>query len=446
MEMIRDVIVNLLENLGSRREIDHYLREFTSVEATKFAVIKVGGGILRDSIGDLASSLAFLRRVGLFPIVVHGAGPQIDEALRNEGIASPIIDGLRVTDESTLRVARRVLQRESLKLVDALEERGVRARPLGSAVFEAAPLDQDKYGFVGKVTNVDVEPIRAAIRTGHLPILTCLGETGSGQILNINADVAARELATTIRPYKIIFLTPTGGLLDDQGKVIPAVNIEDDADQLLDEPWVSGGMALKLREILALLEQLPPTSSVAITSPTHLARELFTHRGHGTLIRRGVRITTASTLDELDVDRLGTCVASAFDRPLKDGYFEGLDPELLLVGGDYESAAIIHKDDPAPYLDKFAVNARAQGIGLGASLWRRIRETLPCLYWRARPDNPITPWYFLRADGMHRTPEWIVFWYGLSDADVIERCVRKALNREETLALTPSVHVEAARV
>ena len=110
MTETHDVIVRLLRNLGSSREVEQYLKQFAAVDSQKFAVIKVGGGIIRDQLDDLASALTFLAKVGLFPIVVHGAGPQLDAALTAEGIESHRVDGMRVTDEATMNVARRVFQ------------------------------------------------------------------------------------------------------------------------------------------------------------------------------------------------------------------------------------------------------------------------------------------------------------------------------------------------
>ena len=141
METLQDVLTNLLRNLASRREIDQYLREFTDVDSTKFAVIKVGGGILRDARDELASALAFLRRVGLYPIVVHGAGPQINAALDAAGISTTTVDGMRVTTPEVLAIVRKVLHRENLALVETLERCDTRARPITSGVFQAATMD-----------------------------------------------------------------------------------------------------------------------------------------------------------------------------------------------------------------------------------------------------------------------------------------------------------------
>lgn len=101
---------------------------------------------------------------------------------------------------------------ENLRLVGALEKLGTRARPITSGVFTADYLNQEKYGLVGKITKIDKRPIEESIRAGALPILTSLAETPDGQILNVNADVAAGELAKELEPMKIVFLNEKGGL------------------------------------------------------------------------------------------------------------------------------------------------------------------------------------------------------------------------------------------
>lgn len=441
MDTSHDIIVNLLHNLGSRREIDQYLASFTGVDSARFAVIKVGGGILTQQLDELASALAFLKRIGLCPVVIHGAGPQLSTALEAQGVQSEWIKGQRVTTPVVLSAARKIFQQEGAKLADALDRNGVRARPITSGVFRAQPSSINGLGLVGEIDSVNVDLIRATIESGHLPIVSSLGESDTGQILNVNADIAARELALALRPRKIVFLTPTGGLLDDKGAVIPAINLEEDFDRLMREPWVHGGMALKLEEIKRLLDQLPEHTSVSITSPEHLAKELFTHKGMGTLIRRGVSVRLFDSIDDLDRDRLRTMIESSFGRTLREDYFESRDIDRVLVAGDYVAGAVLTRADgiDLPYLDKFAVSAQAQGVGLGASLWARLMETAPRLFWRARQRNPINPWYFERADGTIRRGAWIIFWRGIDSRHEIERCVRYAEAQPDSFAPAPRV-------
>lgn len=433
MEDTRNTIVRLLSNIGSRREVEQYLKRFSSVDSHRFAVVKVGGTILRDDLDNLVSSLSFLYRVGLYPIVIHGGGVQLNEALADEGIGTTRVDGMRVTSPEVLEVAQKVFQRENWRLVEALEEMGTRARPIPTGVFEATMLDEQRFGLVGEVSSVDLDPIRSSIRSGHLPILSSLGQTSGGQILNINADVAANKLALRIEPFKIIFLTGTGGLLDNYGRVIASVNLVEDYDFLMDQDWVEGGMRLKIRQINALLDELPLSSSVSITNPEHLAKELFTHKGSGTLVRRGERIVRHDGMQDIDQRRIAELIASCFGRELTDDYFDKKPFYRTYVSDSYRATAILTEEGGIPYLDKIGVTEEAQGEGLGGSIWLRIKQENPRLFWRSRVENPINGWYFDEAQGSFRQGRWVVFWYGMDDFDQMKKCVDMALQMPETL-------------
>jgi len=289
-KQLRSTIVRLLSNMGSAKEIQQYLKRFSQLDAARFAVVKVGGAVLRDDLDNLVSSLAFLQQVGLTPIVIHGAGPQLDAELARQGIEKRLVDGLRVTSPEALATVRRVTQSENLSLVEALQNIDARATSIVGGVFEAQFLDAGKYQLVGKVSNVNLAPIEASLKASSIPVIASLGETTGGQILNINADFAANELVRVLQPYKIIFLTSTGGLLDGAGKVIDSINLSTEYEHLMAQPWINGGMRVKIEQIKDLLDKLPLTSSVSITRPTDLANELFTHRGSGTLVRRGERV------------------------------------------------------------------------------------------------------------------------------------------------------------
>jgi acetylglutamate synthase len=175
-------------------------------------------------------------------------------------------------------------------------------------------------------------------------------------------------LALSIKPEKIVFLTPTGGLLDETGSVIPAVNLAEDYERLIREHWVTGGMAVKLREIEQLLSGLPRTSSVSITTPEHLAAELFTDTDSGTLAHRGETIDIHSDLANLDRRSLHALLERAFGRTVMPSYLDDLDPLRIYITADYSAVAIVTEELGMPYLDKFAVTAESQGLGLGASL------------------------------------------------------------------------------
>ncbi|MBT8136813.1 MAG: acetylglutamate kinase [Gammaproteobacteria bacterium] len=430
---VRSVISRLLDNIGSEKEIQQYLRRYSDLDANQFAVIKIGGSTLQTDLDELTSALIFLQQVGLTPIVVHGAGPQLNAALAERGIDSEIRDGLRVTSPAVLNTARQVFMRENLALVKALRDAGTNAVSITSGVFETELLDRGKYGMVGKINKVHPELLRHSLEGHVLPVLSPLGETADGQIVNVNADVATQALVRTVKPLKIVFLTGTGGILNADGRIIPSINLVTEYERLISQDWLHSGMRLKIEQINDLLRDLPPTSSVSITRPALLARELFTHRGSGTFVRLGERLEAHQDWDTVDVPKLRELVESSFGRRLVDDYMEQTRLTAAYISDCYRAAAIIVRGGPVPRLDKFVVTDKARGEGLGSALWRRLRTEHPQLFWRARPDNPINRFYFEHSDGCIKGEQWNVYWYGLKDMGAIGRCVDHAMAAGETL-------------
>lgn len=107
-DVTRSVIVQLLQNIGSKKEVEQYLRYYSSIDTSRFAVIKVGGGILLEEMDTLVSSVSFLFDCGLTPVIIHGAGPQLNDSLKAKGVVSDYIGGMRITTPEILRTARQV--------------------------------------------------------------------------------------------------------------------------------------------------------------------------------------------------------------------------------------------------------------------------------------------------------------------------------------------------
>lgn len=126
----RSTVIQLLSSIGSKREVQQYLSHFNSVSSNQFAVIKVGGAIITDHMNALVSALAFLYQIGLFPVVVHGAGPQLNKILEASGVEPQFEGGIRITDGKTLGIARSLFLQENLKLVESLEELGKLCAPV----------------------------------------------------------------------------------------------------------------------------------------------------------------------------------------------------------------------------------------------------------------------------------------------------------------------------
>ena len=429
----RQTIIRLLSSMASAKEISQYVKRFSQLDAKRFAVVKVGGAVLRDDLDALTSSLTFLQEVGLTPIVVHGAGPQLDEEMTAAGITKQTVDGLRVTTPEVLAIVRKVFLQQNLALVEALQQGGARATSIVSGVFEAEYKDQATYGLVGDVSRINQSPIEASLKAGSIPVIASMGETVGGQILNINADFAANELVQVLQPYKIIFLTGTGGLLDAEGRVIDSINLSTEYDELMAQPWINGGMRVKIEQIKTLLDTLPLSSSVSITKPAELAKELFTHKGSGTLVRRGERVLRFDSWGGVDLQRMRTLIESSFGRTLTADYFERTKPYRIYISENYRTALILTQEEGFAYLDKFAVLDDAQGEGLGRAVWHVMREENPKLFWRSRHNNQVNIFYYAESDGCYKQEKWKVFWYGIESFADIERCVNHCSTRIPTL-------------
>jgi acetylglutamate kinase len=165
----------------------------------------------------------------------------------------------------------------------------------------------------------------------------------------------------------------------------------------------------------------------------NLARELFTHRGAGTLIRKGEAILEYAEFNAETRRRTAELLQLSFGRQLKPGYFEQLPVECVLASESYGAMAIVLKGvDGVPYLDKFAVTPEAQGAGFGAAVWQALVQRCPRFYWRSRVDNPVTQWYYEQADASYTQDNWVAFSKGIHDFDQIRRCKKDSLKRAES--------------
>ncbi|EDO14539.1 hypothetical protein Kpol_259p2 [Vanderwaltozyma polyspora DSM 70294] len=429
----RATVIQLLNNISTKREVEQYLKYFTSVSQQQFAVIKVGGAIISDNLKELASSLAFLYHVGLYPIVLHGTGPQVNEKLESKGIEPDYIDGIRITDEATMSVVRECFLEQNLKLVTALEQLGVRARPITSGVFTANYLDKTKYKLVGDITNVTKDAIEASIKAGALPILTSLAETPSGQMLNVNADVAAGELARVFEPLKIVYLNEKGGIINGETKEkISIINLDEEYNELMKQSWVKYGTKLKIKEIKELLDFLPRSSSVAIINVHDLQKELFTNSGAGTMIRRGYKLSKKTSLDEIEniqtlKDTLKKDKYLAATSENIDIYLESLkDSKFTLISDEpLEAIAIVKDSGIVPTLDKFICSKSAWLNKVSDNVFNALTREFSCLQWVTDEHDPNVSWHFSKCQGSYLKNGKILFWYGVSDLNTVSEIIAK---------------------
>jgi acetylglutamate kinase len=197
-----------------------YIQRFRS----QIFVVKYGGSFMDSPDPEerhrVARDIVFLEAVGINPVVVHGGGKAITRALEESGVKSQFVHGYRVTDEASAEIVDRVLSREiNPEIVSAIAEFGGKARGLaGPEIFKCrkfSPETDVDLGFVGEVSEVNVEPLRECIRRSVTPVIspTALGE--DGKVYNCNADIAAAKTAIALKARRLVFMSDVPGLLRD---------------------------------------------------------------------------------------------------------------------------------------------------------------------------------------------------------------------------------------
>jgi acetylglutamate kinase len=253
----------------------------------KTLVIKLGGSTLEHQ-RDVLQDIIWLRALGANPVLVHGGGPYINEWLTKLNIPTHFEQGLRVTDAQTLEVVRMVLLGQvNQGLVSMAAQMGGKAIGLsgtdGSMV--RAHIADERLGLVGEIEAVDPAPVQVLIDQGYIPVVAPLGEGPDGTCLNINADLVAAHLAGALNAEKLIFLSNVVGICRQDGSLISELT-EKEANQLIHDGVINGGMIPKVSACLDALRAVPRVHIVDGREPHILLRELFTDQGAGTMIVR----------------------------------------------------------------------------------------------------------------------------------------------------------------
>jgi len=249
-------------------------------------VIKVGGNAIDSARDETLLDVVLLRYVGMQPVIVHGGGPEITAMSERLGIKSEFKDGLRITDDKTMEVVKMVLTgKVGPDLVATIHKLGGQAVGMSGEdgpTIIAEPLDES-MGFVGRVTQVNKEPITALLARGYIPVIASIGLGYDGHAYNINADTVAAEIAVALGAAKVILLTDVAGVLGVDGDVVPVLS-KDDAKRRIETGQVTGGMIPKLQACLRALDGVPLAHIVDGRTKHALLLELFTEAGIGTMV------------------------------------------------------------------------------------------------------------------------------------------------------------------
>ena len=270
-----------------------WLREFHG----RIVVVKFGGNAMVDEQLQLAfaQDMAYLRFVGIKPVVVHGGGPQITARLAEIGIESEFRAGMRYTDEKTMMVVRDVLRNQiSKNLADLIEESGAQTVVLSGeddSLFRAVRVKghtsegEVDLGLVGEVKTVNPRAVLQALDQGKVPVISSVAPSNSGQLLNVNADLAASALAIALGADKLMVLTDVPGLYANWPEIdslLSEISVEELTELM---PKLETGMIPKMEACLRAVQGgVPKAHIIDGRQPHSILLEIFTKAGVGTQV------------------------------------------------------------------------------------------------------------------------------------------------------------------
>jgi acetylglutamate kinase len=303
------VIFNMVKK-NNRKELDPltkaqvlsqalpYMRQYSE----KIIVIKYGGhAMVNEHLASIfATDVVLLKQVGIHPIIVHGGGPQIGDALKKKKIKTTFIDGLRVTDKATVKIVEKVLckdiNKEITKSIRAAggqaiglsgkEENIIKARKLQISISNRTGLESKNFdlGFVGKPSNINRRFLKKLISSNKIPVIAPIGLDENQDTYNINADTAAGAIASALGATRFLLLTDVAGVIGPKGNLVENIK-SSAAKKLISKGTITGGMIPKIQTCLDAVKGNVEASVILDGRVPHaILLELFTEHGVGTLI------------------------------------------------------------------------------------------------------------------------------------------------------------------
>lgn len=266
-----------------------YIRRFSGCTM----VIKYGGNAMTDDYlkAQFAKDIVLLKLVGIHPVIVHGGGPQINEMLQKIGKENQFIQGMRVTDGETMNIVEMVLggcvNKEIASLLNLYGGHAVGITGRDNHFIKAKKLlleNQTDIGQVGEIESIDTQLIEQMVQQGYIPVVAPIGVGKNGEAFNINADVVAGKLAECLKAEKLIMLTNTQGVLDENNQLINKLTPAD-IDRLINTGTLQGGMLPKINSTLqAAFNGVSDIHIIDGRVPHAILLEIFTDQGVGTMI------------------------------------------------------------------------------------------------------------------------------------------------------------------
>ncbi|MBP3370360.1 MAG: acetylglutamate kinase [Clostridia bacterium] len=268
-----------------------YIQKYTN----KIIVVKYGGNaMINDELKEaVMGDIVLLSLIGIKVVLVHGGGPEITDMLTRVGKESKFVDGLRVTDKETVEIVQMVLAGKINKnLVNLLQSKGGKA--IGLCGIDGhmikAEMKKKELGYVGEITDVDVQPILDVLEKGYIPVVSTVGYDDEGNSYNINADTAAARIAGQLKCESFISMTDIAGILrdkNDPSTLISKIYVSE-APQLIAEGIISGGMIPKIECCIeAIRRGVKKVFVIDGRIPHAILIETLTDEGIGTMFVTG---------------------------------------------------------------------------------------------------------------------------------------------------------------
>jgi len=263
-----------------------YIQKFSG----KIVVIKYGGSAMKENKlrQNFARDVALMRQIGIFPVLVHGGGPQIERNLKKSNIKSVFIDGLRKTDANSIKTIVKTLREVNGDIAELIKTWGARTKTFNDIRESILICKKIKtkidLGFVGDITKVDGSLIKKNIFSGKIPVIAPIGRDRFGMHYNINADHVACKVAEKLKAEKIIMMTDVKGVLTNTGKKISEMDIKK-AKKIA--KTMKGGMLPKLSSVIKSLESGVKSAHIVDGRVPHAVLvEILTDKGVGTWITK----------------------------------------------------------------------------------------------------------------------------------------------------------------
>ena len=266
------------------------VKKYTTKYSNDIIVIKCGGSVLleKNLFNQFIEDISVINKLGLSVVVVHGGGKNIQKKLDEHNLKSAFIDGLRVTDEKTIKIVEEALLELNFEILSEISNHHANSMsisPKKNNIIRVTP-ERKELGFVGTPTEIKKDIILEIINEKKIPLIVPMGIGEDNNIYNINADVAAGAIAKELKARRLLLMTDVEGVLDKSKNLISEIN-SSMASEMLENKTIAGGMIPKIKTCLDAVNNGVTGVVIVDGRKQHsILFEIFSDKGAGTLIRK----------------------------------------------------------------------------------------------------------------------------------------------------------------